>query len=154
MAMVGGPPLGEAGFPRHGGVDLPQQEGFAGVFRGQVHDLEVRLSEAGLLEQDAKVEVRDATVQDGDRPALEVRDGPDVPASENSVVGARVVQHEHADLQGLIRIRERRRILERRRDGVDLAAVQAGIGGGVLLDPDQLDLDAFPGKEAFLLRNE
>ena len=43
VAVVGGPPLREPGFPRHGRIDLLQQEGFAGVFRGQVHDLEVGL---------------------------------------------------------------------------------------------------------------
>ena len=120
---------GQEGLIGHRGVDLLQQEGLAGILGGKIHDLDVGLAEAGLLEQDVQVEVRYAAPQDRHRLALEIGDGLDVLGSEDPVAAA---GSSSASTHPVLHpARRTRRIQHGACDGIDLAGEQAAEGGGV-----------------------
>ena len=144
----------EPGLIGYCSIHLLHHEGFGGIVKREVHDFDIGLAEASFLQQDAQVELLQAAAQDRHRPALEIGDGPNVFGGQDAIAAMGFVERKHAHQTLFIRFGKRQYVLGTGCDRVDLAGEQSGEGGGVVLDVDQLDLDAFLGEETLLLSDE
>ena len=146
--------LGEERFVSHRGIDLLQQKGLGSILGRQIHDRDIGLAEAQLLEQDVQVELLKTAAQSCYGLAFEIGHGLHVLGGDDASATAVVIEREHARQRLLIGLRIARGVLHDACDRIDLATEQPAEGGCVDLVVDQLDLDPFLGEEALLLGEE